>query len=66
MVREKELVILDDATSLLKYKVYRNNILIFTRNKTIESNYKVKILFKYDDMKRYEQYLRIEGGGGFC
>lgn len=51
--REVDLVILNDATPLLKYEVYRSNILIFTRDKTIESNYKVKTLFEYSDMKRY-------------
>lgn len=51
--REVDLVILNDATPLLKYEIYKNNILLFTRNKTIESRYKVKTLFEYSDMKKY-------------
>lgn len=51
--REVDLVILNDATPLLKYEIYKKNILLFTRNKTIETGYKVKTLFEYNDMKRY-------------
>lgn len=51
--REVDLVILNDAPPLLKYEIYKNNILLFTRDKTIESNHKVKTLFQYNDMKRY-------------
>lgn len=51
--REIDLVVLNDATPLLKYEIYKNNILLFTRDKTIESKYKVKTLFEYNDMKRY-------------
>ena len=50
---ETDLVILNDATPLLKYEVYKNNILIFTCDKTLESNYKVKVLFEYNDVKKY-------------
>lgn len=42
-----------DATPLLKYEIYKNNILLFTRNKAIETNYKVRTLFEYDDIKKY-------------
>ena len=51
--RQVELVVLNAATPLLKYEIYKNNILLFTRDRTIESNYKVKILFEYNDIKRY-------------
>jgi predicted nucleotidyltransferase len=51
--REIDLVILNDATPLLKYEIYRNNILLFTRDKTEETNYKVKVLFEYNDINRY-------------
>ena len=51
--REVDVVILNDATPLLKYEIYKNNILLFTRDETVESNYKVKTLFEYDDMKKY-------------
>ena len=51
--REVDLIILNDAPPLLKYQVYKNNILLFTRNKSIETHYKVKTLFEYNDFKRY-------------
>ena len=51
--REVDLVILNDATPLLKYEILKNNILLFTNDKSIESKYKVKTLFEYNDMKRY-------------
>lgn len=51
--REVDLVILNDATPLLKYEIYKNNISLFTNDKVIESKYKVKTLFEYNDIKRY-------------
>ena len=51
--REVDLVILNDATPLLKYEIYRNNILLFAHDKSMENRYKVKTLFEYSDMKRY-------------
>ena len=51
--KEVDLVVLNDATPLFKYEIYRNNILLFTNDKTIENKYKVKTLFEYNDMKRY-------------
>ena len=51
--REVDLVILNSATPLLKYEIYKNNILLFTHDKTIESKYKVKTLFEYNDIKNY-------------
>lgn len=50
---ETDLVILNDAIPLLKYEIHKNNILIFTRDKAFESNYKVKVLFEYNDVKKY-------------
>lgn len=50
---EVDLVILNEAPPLLKYEIYKKNILLFTRDKIIESNYKVKTLFEYNDIKRY-------------
>ncbi|MGO1469605.1 MAG: hypothetical protein ACTHW2_06260 [Tissierella sp.] len=47
------MVILNDATPLLKYEVYKNNILLFTHDKARESKYKVRVLFEYNDIKRY-------------
>ena len=51
--REVDLIILNDASPLLKYEIYKNNILLFSYDKTLENKYKVKTLFEYNDMKRY-------------
>lgn len=51
--REIDLIILNDANPLLKYEIYKNNILLFTRDNLLESNYKIKTLFEYNDVKRY-------------
>ena len=51
--KEVDLVILNEAPPLLKHEIYKNNILLFTRDIAIESNYKVKTLFEYNDMKPY-------------
>ena len=51
--REIDLIILNDTTPLLKYEIYKNNILLFTRDKAIETSYKVKTLFEYNDIKKY-------------
>lgn len=51
--KEVDLIVLNDATPLLKYQIYKNNVLLFTRDKSIETRYKVKTLFEYSDMKRY-------------
>lgn len=32
---------------------FTNNILLFTRDNLLESNYKIKTLFEYNDVKRY-------------
>lgn len=61
--REVDLIILNDATPLLKYEIYKNSILLFTRDEVSETNYKVKTLFEYNDMKRYldlSYYKNIE------
>ena len=51
--REVDLIILNNATPLLKYEIYKNSILLFNRDKTLENKYKVKTLFEYNDIKRY-------------
>lgn len=51
--KEVDLVILNDATPLLKYEIHKNKILLFSHNKTLEIQYKVKTLFEYSDMKKY-------------
>lgn len=51
--REVDLIILNDSSPLLKYEIYKNNILLFNHNKALENRYKVKTLFEYNDIKRY-------------
>ncbi len=51
--REIDLIILNNATPLLKYEIYKNNILLFSRDKAIETSYKVRTLFEYNDIKKY-------------
>lgn len=51
--RQIDLIMLNNATPLLKYEIYKNNILLFSRDKSIETNYKVRTLFEYNDIKRY-------------
>lgn len=51
--KEIDLIILNDATPLLKYEIYKNNILLFSQDKAIETRYKVKTLFEYNDIKKY-------------
>lgn len=43
--REVDLIILNEATPLLKYEIYRNHRLLFTHDKGLENVYKVKTLF---------------------
>ena len=51
--REVDLIILNEATPLLKHQIYLYNRLLFTRDKSMESKFKVKTLFEYNDMKPY-------------
>ncbi|NLW40437.1 MAG: nucleotidyltransferase domain-containing protein [Tissierellia bacterium] len=51
--REVDLIILNEAVPLLKFQIYKNNILLFTRDKSIETRFRVRTLFEYNDMKRY-------------
>lgn len=51
--REIDLIILNSATTLLKFEVYRKHVLLFTRDRNKESEFKIKTLFEYNDMKKY-------------
>ena len=51
--REVDLIILNNATPLLRFQIYKKNKLLFTRDKARENRYKEKVLFEYNDMKRY-------------
>jgi len=48
-----DIVILNQAIPLLKYEIYKDGILLFTKNKTLEIDYKIKVLFEYDDIKKF-------------
>ena len=51
--REVDLIILNSATPLLKFEICKKHIRLFTRDEIEESNFKVKTLFEYNDVKRY-------------
>lgn len=51
--REVDLVVLNNASPLLKYEIYKNNVLLFSKDKALEGKYKIKTLHEYNDMKRY-------------
>ncbi|NLW22572.1 MAG: nucleotidyltransferase domain-containing protein [Tissierellia bacterium] len=51
--REVDLILLNEAPPLLKFQIYKNNVLLFSRDKSIETRFKVRTLFEYSDMKRY-------------
>lgn len=51
--KEVDLLILNNARPLLKYEIYKNHILLFSRDKSMEGRYKVKTLYEYNDIKRY-------------
>ncbi|WP_051531492.1 type VII toxin-antitoxin system MntA family adenylyltransferase antitoxin [Clostridiisalibacter paucivorans] len=51
--KKVDLVILNDSPPLIKHEVYTEGILLFTKDKETLTNYKVKTLFEYEDMKYY-------------
>ena len=51
--REVDLVILNEANPFLRHEIQRNNILLFSRDKALETHYKIKTLFEYSDVKKY-------------
>ena len=51
--REVDLVILNEATPFLRYEIQRNNIPLFSRDRALETQYKIKTLFEYSDVKKY-------------
>ncbi len=50
---EVDLVVLNDAAPLIKYQIHKNHVPLFVRDRNIETRYKVRTLFEYDDMKKY-------------
>ncbi|MBM7614545.1 type VII toxin-antitoxin system MntA family adenylyltransferase antitoxin [Alkaliphilus hydrothermalis] len=51
--KDVDLVILNEATPLVKHLVIQEKILIFSKSKDIEREFIVKALFEYNDMKPY-------------
>ncbi len=50
---EVDLVVLNHATPLVKHQIHKNHLLLFGRDRGVETRYKIKTLFEYDDMKKY-------------
>ncbi|GAW31731.1 nucleotidyltransferase domain-containing protein [Carboxydocella sp. JDF658] len=51
--RTVDLAILNDATPLLKYQVYLDGVLLFSKDDILASNFLVRALFEYEDMRPY-------------
>lgn len=51
--REIDLIILNDTKPLLRYEIYKSNVPLFCRDKSLETRFKVKTLFEYSDFKKY-------------
>jgi len=51
--KEIDLVLLNSADPLIKFMIIQEGVLLFSRLKEQESAFKVKVLFEYDDIKKY-------------
>ncbi|GAW28648.1 nucleotidyltransferase domain-containing protein [Carboxydocella sp. ULO1] len=51
--RTVDLAILNEATPLLKYQVYLDGVLLFSKDDILASNFLVRALFEYEDMRPY-------------
>ncbi|KJS18688.1 MAG: DNA polymerase beta [Clostridiaceae bacterium BRH_c20a] len=51
--RDVDLVILNEAQPLIKYKVYQDGVILFSRSPKLLSNFQVRTLFEYEDIKNY-------------
>lgn len=54
--REVDLVILNNAGTLVKYRVSQEGKIIFEREEGLVTLFKVKTMFEYNDMKKYLDY----------
>jgi predicted nucleotidyltransferase len=54
--REVDLVVLNSAGTLVKYRVCQEGKVIFEREEGIVTLFKVKTIFEYNDMKKYLDY----------
>lgn len=54
--KEIDLIILNEAAPLLKFEVYQNHKVIFSRDKDAETSFKVKTVFEYNDFKKHIDY----------
>ncbi|RKD32260.1 type VII toxin-antitoxin system MntA family adenylyltransferase antitoxin [Thermohalobacter berrensis] len=53
--KEVDLVILNEADPLVKHEVFIDGIRLFSRDETLESNFKVHTVFEYEDTKRFRE-----------
>ncbi|MFZ5625836.1 MAG: type VII toxin-antitoxin system MntA family adenylyltransferase antitoxin [Bacillota bacterium] len=51
--RPVDLAILNEATPLLKYQVYLDGILLFSKDELLTSDFLVRALFEYEDIRPY-------------
>ncbi|AVX30234.1 hypothetical protein CTH_0631 [Carboxydocella thermautotrophica] len=51
--RTVDLAILNEATPLLKYQVYLDGVLLFSKDDILASNFLVRALFEYEDIRPY-------------
>ncbi|KXG76309.1 type VII toxin-antitoxin system MntA family adenylyltransferase antitoxin [Thermotalea metallivorans] len=69
---EVDLVLLNDASPLVKKEIFAEGIRLFSRNEVLESNFIVHSIFEYEDMKKYYElsyktmieYIRKEVDSG--
>ncbi|KGG79483.1 DNA polymerase beta [Caloranaerobacter azorensis H53214] len=53
--KEIDLVILNEAQPLVKHEVFIEGIRLFSRDETLESNFKVHTVFEYEDTKKLRE-----------
>ncbi len=51
--RDVDIVILNDASPLVKKEVFSSGIKLFSKDEELESNFIVHTYFEYEDMKKY-------------
>jgi len=51
--RDVDIVILNTANPLVKSEIFGNGMRLFSRDEELESDFIVKSLFEYEDMKKY-------------
>lgn len=56
LTKDVDLILLNEASPLLKFEVYQNHKVIFSKDKDAETSFKVKTIFEYNDFKKYIDY----------